>query len=129
MATESEVYELLQTLTDAYPNHKIGNLKGLAKLWARKFEDLEAEIVIEAADLHIDSSKWFPSIHDMNEQMAKAEYNLLNKKSSGVDRHELDEIARADWEAVNEEVKEFWVGMMEADGRKMVSPGVWGPVL
>ena len=127
MATESEVYELLQTLTDAYPNHKIGNLKGLAKLWTRKFGDLEAEIVVEAAELHIDESKWFPSIHDMNEQMAKAEYNLLNKKASGVDKSELDEIARADWEAATEEARQFWTQMMKDDGRKMVSPGVWAP--
>jgi len=125
MATSKEVYEIIEMLLDAYPHYKPRNLERLVDTWARKFAGIDIEILQEAADLHLDASTFFPAVHDINAQLATAEYNILNRDAADLDKSALDEQARIDWENATDEARSFWSEMMEADGREMVSPGVW----
>ena len=128
MTTKKQTLNIINNLLDAYPHYKPRSVHGLVDLWYRKFKDTEFDILQEAIDLHIDSSKYFPSIHEVKSHIPVAEYNILNRDAADLDKSALDEMARIDWENATDEAREFWTEMMEADGREMVSPGVWGPV-
>ena len=69
--------------------------------------------------MHLDRSKFFPSVHEIKE----LEYHATEDNAAETIPSIEDE-----WNAQPDEVKQFWCDMMESDERKMVKPGIWGPV-
>jgi hypothetical protein len=123
MANRSKIIDLIKTLMDAYPHHKAQSLEGLVNLWTRKFEEIDNDILAEAVDLHIDASTYFPGIHNIREQMATAEYNIINKDNVKIDWSNPGEVV---------DIKELGPPPIDPDlekwltGRVWLAPGVHG---
>ena len=76
----ADVIKALDELRGGYPSYKPPNLDALVALWVRKFEHIDGDILLRAADLHMDENKYFPSISNIREQLDKAEYQINNER-------------------------------------------------
>lgn len=71
--TKTEAADLLAILLTAYPNHfknaSSDEAQGVITLWSVQFADLPAEIVFMALNKHISTSKFPPTIAEINEKI------------------------------------------------------------
>ena len=63
MASEKEITEVMELLQSAYPSNK-SNAK-LLDIWVRKFAETPAAILARAAELHIETCKFFPALAEI----------------------------------------------------------------
>jgi len=62
---KSEITKILYRLSAAYPAFRATDPETMTDLWTGKLYRFADEVVKEAADLIIDESKYFPSLHEM----------------------------------------------------------------
>lgn len=65
MSTESDVYDVIAQLMDAYPDWSPRNLDATMRSYASMLADLPADALRAAANELIGSSKWFPKISEL----------------------------------------------------------------
>jgi hypothetical protein len=65
MATEKQTVILVETLMFAYPAFKTESPRELLDLYVAKLKDFDHEALKQAVDAHIDSSRYFPSLHEI----------------------------------------------------------------
>ena len=77
--TRKEIVELLKIVSASYPNAKIADPNTMVTTWEMMFGDLPADKVYKAARLHMESSKFFPTVADIKENLTKADmiYNTV----------------------------------------------------
>lgn len=79
----TEAADILAILSTAYPNHyKNLNAKeaqGVISLWSTQFAELPADIVFMALNKHIGSSKFPPTIAEINEKITAIYWEAYGK--------------------------------------------------
>jgi len=93
MATEKDVLEIFKLLKANYPRFDVEDPAALLDSWTQRFAAVEAAVLRQAAELHMDHSKWFPSRAELLE--------LIEEAGRLVGKGEQDEAAAAYWE-------EYW---------------------
>lgn len=71
--TRKEIADLLKIVFAAYPHTKISDPNTMVTTWEMMFGDLPADKVYKAARLHMESSKFFPTVADIKENLTKAD--------------------------------------------------------
>lgn len=71
--TRKEIVELLKIVSASYPNAKIADPNTMVTTWEMMFGDLPADKVYKAARLHMENSKFFPTVADIKENLTKAD--------------------------------------------------------
>ena len=71
MATEAEIVEVVMTLLDCYSEKKFNNLKGFIETTSRDLRNVPASDLKRAAEIHIEKSRFFPSIAELLEIINK----------------------------------------------------------
>ena len=89
--TRKEIADLLEIMVNQYPyiKDKIEDAGAMVSAWELILGDCPAESVYKAARLHMESSKFFPTIADIREKMARAELMYQSTRmleGSGVKR-------------------------------------------
>lgn len=90
--TRKEIADLLEIMVNQYPyiKNKIEDAGAMVSAWELILGDCPAESVYKAARLHMESSKFFPTIADIREKMVRAELiyqeNARMLEGSGVRR-------------------------------------------
>lgn len=90
-----EAAQVLAVLKAAYPQVKIDNAEATAKVWAWTLSDYSAEAVLNAARLHITTSKFWPNPADIREKIVKAQIVYIDtdvkpeKLQAGTDQKQI----------------------------------------
>lgn len=71
--TRKEIVDLLKIVFAAYPHTKIADPNAMVSTWEMMFGEYSAESVYKAARLHMENSKFFPTVADIKENLKKAE--------------------------------------------------------
>lgn len=61
----AEIGQLLHVMLGNYPNTKIKDAEAAISAWEMAFADYQAEDVYKAARMHLDRSKFFPTIAEI----------------------------------------------------------------
>lgn len=84
MATDKEAMKVWMVLVVAYPTHgrEVGEavMQQTAKLYARLLADLPVPLLMAAAEQHIASSKWFPTVAELRAQVASIQRAALPER-------------------------------------------------
>jgi hypothetical protein len=86
--SDKDVLEAIETLLSAYPRYDPPNKKSMRDLWLREFSRLDGAVLKKAVELHYKSSKWFPGIHEIRDQLTQAEY-MVGNQQAGVSLSDL----------------------------------------
>ena len=69
--TRKEITELLQKVIAAYPDTFIKDAKAMVDIWEMNFGNERADIVYKAARLHMTTSKKFPTVSDIRNNIGR----------------------------------------------------------
>lgn len=74
--TRKEIADLLEIMVNQYPyiRNRIEDAGQMVSAWELILGEYPAESVYKAARLHMENSKFFPTIADIREKMQRAEF-------------------------------------------------------
>ncbi len=75
---EEQIVDLLEQLISNYPNTKIKSVEKMIEVWQMAFGEIEAEDVYKAARLHMETSEFFPTVAEINNNIEKAKLIYSN---------------------------------------------------
>ena len=67
-----EIIKLLSILSEAYPASKIKDAASMATTWEMCLGEFSADSVYKAARLHINTSKFFPTVAEIRDKIVRA---------------------------------------------------------
>ena len=79
--TRKEIVDLLKIVFAAYPHTKITDPNTMVSTWEMMFGEYPAETIYKAARLHMENSKFFPTVADIKESIRRAELLYDNNKA------------------------------------------------
>lgn len=84
---KKEMAQILAVIKAAYPHIKIEDAGATVQAWLWTLGDYSAEAVAKAAQLHIATSKFFPSPADIHEKIVRAEivYNEADIETNKIE--------------------------------------------
>jgi hypothetical protein len=81
--TEEQIVDLLEQLISNYPNTKIKSVEKMIEVWQMAFGENEAEDIYKAARLHMETSEFFPTVAEINNNIEKAK--LIYSNPTGIE--------------------------------------------
>ncbi len=117
--TRSEATKILAVLAAAYPTASIknatpGEAEGIVAVWTIQFATIPGDIVFMAANKHISSEKFFPSISEIKEKLSDLHWDAYSVISSRKTKHLSDE-ALAEYKRIYKATKKYKMGICEPE--------------
>lgn len=69
---KSDMAKILSILRANYPNVRIENPEAMVKTWMLTLEEFSPEAVMKSAELHMKSSKFFPTPAELRENIVRS---------------------------------------------------------
>lgn len=91
-----EAAKVLAIVKACYPQVKIENAESMVNSWVWQLGDLDADLVMQAARLHVSKSKFFPTPADIRENITRASALMLCEKTEKEDQKRLTEKVKTD---------------------------------
>ena len=79
--SDKDVIHVIDYLLSAYAYYDPPNKKAMLDLWRTKFGQIDGAVLKQAANLHIDSSRFFPNVYEIRDHLAQAEYMVGNQQA------------------------------------------------
>lgn len=80
MATRAEVIDVLGMLMDAFPSYRPNNPDGMIQIYTGRLQRFDAEALRQAAEKHIDGSRFFPAVAELVRLAENAQRDLANRR-------------------------------------------------
>ena len=82
-----EAAQILAVVRTAYPNTKIEDAGAMVQAWVMGLGDYSASSVMKAAQLHMATAKFFPTIAEIREKIVRAEivYNEADIETNKIE--------------------------------------------
>lgn len=84
-----EAAKILAVVKACYPQVKIENAESMVNAWLWQLGEFDADIVMQAAKLHVSKSRFFPTPADIRENINRASVLLLAEKTAIEDQKRL----------------------------------------
>ena len=86
--SDKDVIHVIDYLLSAYAYYDPPNKKAMLDLWRTKFGQIDGAVLKQAANLHIDNSRFFPNVYEIRDHLAQAEY-MVGNQQAGVSLSDL----------------------------------------